>query len=136
MDLLNGLIFTNPDTGNTTLVSGVSVKVIEAGEEGLQRSVEITEQALIISRPEFSSLIAFAHLLQISDLTSDAVSSITPTIISSGGTFRSDKPSSNGAAQWKLGKVIHGSVSFNITDAVEVEIDGTVYLLALANKVV
>ena len=49
------------------------------------------------------------------------------------GKIKTVQPSANGAGAWKLGKKVTATVSLVTTDYIEVDIDGTIYKLALVN---
>lgn len=132
MEIFNGLIFTSGDTGNTALVDSTGLQVIEPGEPGLQRFVQVTEQAVILSRPGFQGTTIENDLITLHDETVDKRSLLQSGKIESGGVFKSDKPSETGAGEWKFGKVVHGTIEASVTDYVEVSIDGQLVRLIIA----
>lgn len=49
------------------------------------------------------------------------------------GKIKTVQPSANGAGAWKLGKKVTATVTMKTTEYIEVDIDGTIYKLALVN---
>lgn len=49
------------------------------------------------------------------------------------GDLKTAQPSANGAGAWKLGKKVTATVTMKTTEYIEVDIDGVIYKLALAN---
>ena len=62
------------------------------------------------------------------------IGTTTPTAeLEVNGKIKTVQPSANGAGAWKLGKKVTATVTMKTTEYIEVDIDGTIYKLALVN---
>lgn len=128
------LTFTDSATGFIGNYGPNELTINDAGGSG--RFATLNEQVLLMADSALGFLSTQVRQGQISvfDNTTPPgiISDIQAGQILSGGVFKSQQPSVNGAGQWKLGKSIIGPVTLNTGLSIEVMIDGVLRKFLIA----